>query len=86
MKYEESLITSDTVTMLPRETLEVYCKQGHPVAFARSDLDQARSVSEQLASIGIDLEQAGRKPESEGVQKFTIPFDKLIKRIAEWKK
>lgn len=86
VKYVESLIASDTVTTLPRETLEAYRKQGNPVAFDRSALNQARSVTEKLAGMGIDPEQTGRKLEAEGVQKFIIPFDKLIKRIAGWQK
>lgn len=86
VKYVESLVAGDTVTTLPRETLDAYRKQGNPAPFARSAVDQALTVPGKLAETGIDLEQAGKKLESEGVQKFIAPLDKLIKRIAEWQK
>lgn len=86
VKYVESLVAGNTVTTLPGETLDAYRKQGNPVPFDRSSVDQALTVPGKLAAAGIDMEQAGNKLESEGVQKFIAPLDKLLQRIAGWQK
>jgi transaldolase len=78
VKYVEPLIGPDTVNTLPPETLEAYRDHGDPAPRLTEGLDRAADVLKRLAELGIDLDQATRQLEDEGVEKFNQPFDSLM--------
>ena len=80
-KYVEPLIGAQTVTTLPRETLEAYRSQGDPAPRLDADLPQARRDLDDLAQLGIDLDEVTARLEREGVEKFVAPFDALLSAL-----
>lgn len=83
IKYVEALIGPDTVNTLPVETLEAYRDHGNPKPRIEEGLKESEQLLEKLRDLGIDLEQVAIELEEEGAQKFSKPFDKLIKTLAE---
>lgn len=81
IKYVEPLIIKDTINTMPPQTLAAYRDHGHPVLWSGQGLDEARALPGKLHEFGIDLEAVGEQLEAEGVQKFSVPFDKLLERI-----
>lgn len=77
-KYVEPLVGAETVTTLPRETLDAYRSQGAPAARLEDDLDGAEARLAALAELGIDLDAVTARLEAEGVAKFVQPFDALM--------
>lgn len=78
VKYVEALIGPDTVTTLPLQTLRAYHDHGDPRPRVAEGLDWASATEAQLAAIDIDLEDAARQLEREGIRKFKEPFDRLL--------
>lgn len=83
VKYVEPLIGPDTVNTMPIETLSAYRDHGNPSLTLDQGVQQAREVVEQLPAVGIDLDQVTQQLEDEGVQKFSISFDKMAQAIKE---
>lgn len=81
VKYVEALIGPDTVTTLPMPTLRAYRDHGDPKPRVAAGLDWAKGTAAQLAALDIDLEDAARQLEREGIRKFKEPFDRLLARI-----
>jgi transaldolase len=78
VKYVEPLIGPDTVNTLPPETLEAYRDHGDPAPRLTAEVDRAASYLQRLPEVGLDLNQATRQLEDEGVEKFNKPFDSLM--------
>lgn len=83
VKYVEALIGKETVNTAPLETVNAYRDHGKPEARLESGLAEARRLHQDLQALGIDIDQVTQKLEDEGVDKFNLPFDKLIAAIAE---
>jgi transaldolase len=79
--YVEPLIGADTVTTLPRETLDAYRAQGAPALRLDQGLDAAAAQLDALAELGIDLDAITTALEREGVAKFVQPFDALLNAL-----
>lgn len=86
VKYIEALVAKDTVTTVPRETIEAYRDHGNPVIRIDQELQQANQLPDELKKIGIDLDEIGKRLEAEGIEKFVKPFDKLLQSIDNWSK
>lgn len=84
IKYIEPLIAKDTINTMPPQTLAAYRDQGQPALRIEQGLEEARSLPEKLHELGIDLEAVGEQLETEGVEKFNVPFDKLLDRLNQW--
>lgn len=82
-KYVEPLVGADTVTTLPRETLDAYRREGAPAARLDDDLEGAAARLAELATLGIDLDAVTAQLEREGVAKFVQPFDALMGALGE---
>jgi len=78
IKYVEALIGPDTVNTLPPQTLEAYREHGHPALQLEQDVDQARTLHDELLVLGIDPADVAARLEMEGVEKFIEPYDKLL--------
>lgn len=83
IKYVEALIGSETVNTMPPQTLAAYRDHGHPHLRIEQKFDEAYSLQEKLSELGIHLDAVSEQLEAEGVQKFIVPFDKLLKRLGQ---
>jgi len=81
IKYVEALIGPNTVNTIPLETLEAYRDHGEPKSLLKKNIDQASWVLSELSEIRIDLNKVTRKLEDEGVEKFIVAYDQLIKAL-----
>lgn len=79
--YVEDLIGPDTVNTIPLKTLEAYRDHGKPAARLELGLTEAQRQLQQLAAVGVDINQVTLQLEDEGVKKFVTPFDKLLGAI-----
>ena len=71
MKYVEALIEPHAVNTAPMETLDAYRDHGDPKARLEQDVEEARSVLEQLTELNISLDDVTRQLEDEGFAKLT---------------
>ncbi len=81
--YVNSLIGPDTINTIPPETLAAFLDHGTAVLTIENDLDEARAQLDQLANLGIKLDDVTRELLDEGVQNFVKPYDSLLHVIAE---
>lgn len=81
LKYIEPLIGPDTINTMPPETLVAYRQRGNPATRVHEGIDSARITLAQLAQVGIDIDRMTAKLESEGVEKFSKPFDELLRTL-----
>ena len=81
VKYVEALIGKETINTLTLETLESFKDHGHVSKSLTEDLDRSSNVLHQLKENNINLEAITSKLEEEGIEKFKVPFDKLLKAI-----
>lgn len=77
VRYVEELIGPETITTLPRVTLDAFRDHGEASPQLEVGIDRARVVFRELGEIGISLEAVSRELETEGVGKFVEPFDHL---------
>ena len=83
--YVENLIGPNTVNTIPPKTLEAFLDHGTAALTLESDIDEARAQLNDLAELGINLDEVTQEPLDEGVNKFAESYDKLIKTIVEKK-
>ena len=81
--YIDTLIGPDTINTMPVASLEAYRDHGKPAARIEQDLDEARTVMQRLAEVGIDLAAVTRKLEDQGVDSFTKDYQKLLGALAQ---
>lgn len=86
VKYVEALIGPNTVNTLPLETLEAYRDHGQPESRLEENMDHATQVLARVKELGIDLLAVTTQLETEGIDKFIKPYDKLLAAIDEQKK
>jgi len=75
------LIGRETVNTMPPQTLAAYRDHGHPALRIEQELDEAHALLEKLAESGVHLDAVSGQLEAEGVQKFIVPYDKLLERL-----
>ena len=76
--YVEELIGPETVNTIPPKTLDDFRDHGEVAPTLTAGLDRARADLSTLAAIGIDLNAATDRLQSEGLEKFGVPFDRLL--------
>jgi transaldolase/glucose-6-phosphate isomerase len=86
VKYVDALIGPDTVNTLPRETLDAYRDHGDPARRLEEDVDGARRTLQELADLGIEIDEVTEQLVDEGIEKFNKPFDKLMQTLDEERK
>jgi transaldolase/glucose-6-phosphate isomerase len=80
--YVEPLVGPQTVNTMPDATVKAYIAHGQPTPDAiRADLPAALNALDALARVGIDLDQACQFLQDDGVEKFIVPFRKLLSAI-----
>jgi transaldolase len=83
VKYVEALIGPDTVDTAPLETIDAYRDHGKPQARLEEGLRESAAVLDHLPELGIRIDDVAMKLETEGVEKFKQPFDKLMATLAK---
>lgn len=81
--YVDNLIGPHTVNTIPPKTIDAFMDHGTVASTLEKDLDEARGQLDQLAKLGIDLDDVTRQLLDEGIEKFVKPYDKLIETITE---
>ena len=76
--YVDELIGPDTVNTVPPKTLIAFFDHGTVERSIDRQVDEARKVFEDLAKVGIDIEQVAEDLESEGVKSFAVAFSSLL--------
>lgn len=76
--YVDTLIGPDTVNTMPEKTLADFEDHGVLGRTVDADLDGARRILEELASVGVDLDDVTRQLEDEGVAAFSKSYDELV--------
>ena len=76
--YVDKLIGPDTVNTMPDATLEAFDDHGTLARTVDADLDEAQAVLDELADVGVDLDDVARMLEDEGVASFSKSFDELL--------
>ncbi len=81
--YVEELIGPATVNTMPLETIEAFQDHGEVADTLERDLDDARSLLDELAQAGVDYDDVTDTLEREGVQKFADSFEELLGGVRE---
>jgi len=76
--YVDTLIAPNTVNTMPEATLEAFDDHGTLARTADADFAGARAVMEQLAAVGVDIDDVTRVLEDEGVAAFSKAYDELL--------
>ena len=76
--YVDNLVGPDTVNTMPDQTLTDFEDHGTLARTVDSDLDGARGVMADLATVGVDMGDVTKTLEEEGVASFSKSFDELI--------
>jgi transaldolase/glucose-6-phosphate isomerase len=83
--YVDELIGPDTVNTVPAETFKAFREQGRARPSLTQNwaesLDHAREIMALLGEVGISMKEVGQALLSQGVQKFSEAFDKLLGAI-----
>ena len=66
---------------MPLETIEAYLESGDPMERVSGHLEEARHELETLADAGVSLDEAAAELERDAVEKFVVPFRKLLEAI-----
>ncbi len=81
VRYVEKLIGPQTVTTLPKTTLEAFEDHGLVAETLDRDVEQAALTLADLAGLGVDLELLTYNLERDGVAQFARSFDAAVERI-----
>ncbi|MFN8475395.1 MAG: transaldolase [Anaerolineae bacterium] len=79
--YVEELIGPDTVNTVPPQTLAAFLDHGRVRLTLEEHLDAARQDLDDLAALGISMENVTRELEEEGVQSFADAFTALLNAV-----
>ncbi len=81
VKYVEALVARDTVNTLPLATIDAYREAGNPADAMDGAAFQGEIVIDQLRLLGIEIEDVALRLETEAIDKFVQPFEKLLGAI-----
>ena len=76
--YVDSLIGPDTVTTLPEATIAAFEDHGTVACTIDRDVDDAQSVMDRLAAVGVDMDDVGLALEHQGVESFHQSFAHVL--------
>lgn len=83
VKYVEPLIGDLTINTMPEFTIAAFLDHGVVADTVRNDLESARAAIAGLGEVGLDFEDVTDTLLEEGVEKFVIPFDRLLTSLKE---
>jgi transaldolase len=76
--YIDTLIGPNTVNTMPEQTLDDFDDHGVLARTVDTDFDGAQRVIDDLAGVGVDLDDVTRVLEDEGVATFTKSYDEVL--------
>ncbi len=76
--YVDPLIAPETISTQPIETIEAYRDHGNPALRIDTTAASAPEVFDSLARVDINIDSITAQLEHEGVEKFSVSYDKLI--------
>ncbi len=79
--YIEQLIGKDTINTIPPATWEAFRDHGVLAETLTADIEEADDVMDELAEIGIRIDEVTDELLREGVDQFVVALDKLLKVI-----
>jgi transaldolase len=79
--YVDSLIGPDTVNTMPEPTLDALLDHGTIARSVDTDLAHAHEVLDNLARVGIDMDDVTSVLEEQGVSAFAKSFDELLQTL-----
>ena len=79
--YMDTLIGPDTVNTIPPATMDAFRDHGKSQNSLEKDIDGARNVLKTLEDAGIFMEKVTDQLLKEGLQKFVVAFDSLLKAV-----
>ena len=79
--YVQELIGPDTVNTIPPATFDAFRDHGQPRETLTEDIEGAKKVMQELAEVGIDIDQVTDRLTDEGVRLFEEAFDKLLAAV-----
>lgn len=79
--YVNSLIGAQTVNTLPDATVEAFVDHGVIRRTIDGDVDAAKALLDDLAAVGVDMDDVTRVLEDEGVAAFAKSFDELMQAL-----
>ncbi|GGU17438.1 transaldolase [Lentzea flava] len=77
-RYVEELIGPETVTTMPRKTIEAFLDHGRVADTLTRDVDGARRILDRFAEIRISYRDVTETLEREGVRKFADSYQQLL--------
>ena len=83
LAYVDTLVAPHTVNTMPEETVEKVIDHGVVSVMGPRELAESKRLLDDLARVGVDLEDVARVLEDEGVASFAKSFDELIERLAD---
>lgn len=81
IRYIEALIGAETINTLSPGVLIAYRDHGKPAARLEHHIDTARNTLSELAGLGLDLDTLTEQLEQDGVQKFSVAYQKLLANL-----
>jgi transaldolase len=80
-RYVDELIGPDTVNTLPEATIDAFEDHGRVARTLDQDTAASRSVLDELAGVGVDMDDVGLTLEDEGVASFHESFDHVLRAL-----
>jgi len=82
LMYVEPLIGPETINTMPRKTIAAFRDHGVVKHTVTEGLDDAMRVMADIERLGIKFDFVTAQLENEGIEKFIVPFDSLMKQVA----
>ena len=82
-KYVEPLIGDLTINTMPEQTMAAFLDHGVVRDTVREDANKAKEVMQRLSEVGIEFDDLTNQLLDEGIEKFVVPFDRLIDSLEE---
>lgn len=79
--YVQEMIGPDTVNTIPPATFDAFRDHGQPRETLTEGVDEAKQVMQDLAAVGISIDQITDKLTDDGVRLFEEAFDKLLAAV-----
>lgn len=87
VRYVEPLIGPDTVTTMPKKTIEAFADHGTAAPnTVEVEVEEAEVIMRDLKTVGINFNEITQQLLDEGIQKFNDPYDDLMNTLEDKRK
>lgn len=83
VRYVEPLIGDLTINTMPESTIAAFLDHGVVADTVREGRDEAEATMRELAAAGIDFGDVTDTLLEDGLEKFVVPFDRLLASLEE---